>query len=155
MLYMDERPTMPKAFQYTISLAKQAVEGELNPQKSYSGIHPFVQHNLTTTCGKRLFARSKGKLTSYPIPPIPLPPAKYKGQEMIDIGCNWGRWSIAAARKGYVPLGIDPMLEAVLAARDVTREMGLPARFVCGDARHLPFRSEEHTSEVQSPCNLV
>jgi len=141
MLFIDEHPTMPKAFQHTISLAKQASEDNVSlSNRAYRGVHPFVQQNLITTCGRRLFSHSKGKLTSYPIPSIPLPPPKYPGQEMLDIGCNWGRWSIAAARKGYHPVGIDPMLEAVLAARDVTREMGLKARFLCGDARHLPFR---------------
>jgi SAM-dependent methyltransferase len=55
------------------------------------------------------------------------------------VGCNWGRWSVAAARLGYRPVGLDPSLGAVLAARRVCRQMGLAADFVVGDARFLPF----------------
>jgi SAM-dependent methyltransferase/uncharacterized protein YbaR (Trm112 family) len=80
-----------------------------------------------------------GKLGEYPIPELRLPPAK--GQVLLDVGCNWGRWSIAAARLGYKPIGIDPSLGAVLAAKRVATQLGLDIRFVVGDARSLPFRS--------------
>jgi SAM-dependent methyltransferase len=79
-----------------------------------------------------------GKLTDYPIPDLRLPPAN--GQLLLDVGCNWGRWCIAAARLGYTPIGIDPSLGALLAARRVATQLGLTAKFVVGDARHLPFR---------------
>lgn len=79
-----------------------------------------------------------GKLTEYPIPELRLPPAN--GELFLDIGCNWGRWCIAAARLGYVPIGIDPSLGAVFAARRVAAQLGLNAKFIVGDARLLPFR---------------
>lgn len=77
-------------------------------------------------------------LKEYPIPTIPFPPSE--GATLLDIGCNWGRWCIAAARKGYAVAGVDPSLGAVMAARRVARELGLNIRFVVGDARFLPFR---------------
>lgn len=80
-----------------------------------------------------------GKLREYPIPEIRLPPGS--GRLLLDVGCNWGRWCIAAARKGYRPVGIDPSLGAVLAAKRVCAQLGIDARFVVGDARFLPFRS--------------
>jgi SAM-dependent methyltransferase len=46
---------------------------------------------------------------------------------------------VAAARLGYRPVGIDPSLGAVFAARRVSKELGLTADFVVGDARFLPF----------------
>jgi SAM-dependent methyltransferase/uncharacterized protein YbaR (Trm112 family) len=76
-------------------------------------------------------------LTEYPIPEIRLPLGN--GELMLDIGCNWGRWCVAAARKGYRPVGIDPQLGAVMAARRVARQMSLDIRYVCGDGRNLPF----------------
>lgn len=79
-----------------------------------------------------------GTLNEYPIPEIRLPRAE--GALLLDIGCNWGRWSIAAARKGYRTIGIDPSLGAVLAAKRLAKRMGLPCRFVVGDARFLPLR---------------
>ena len=80
-----------------------------------------------------------GKLVDYPIPDIPVPVSS--GGVLVDIGCNWGRRSIAAARKRYRVIGIDPQLGAVMAGRRVARELGLDIQFVCGDARYLPFRT--------------
>jgi SAM-dependent methyltransferase len=62
------------------------------------------------------------------------------GKRFLDLGCNWGRWCLAAAKKGYRPVGLDPSLGAVLAARRVARQLGLDNKYVVGDARFLPFR---------------
>src|SRR5262249_45598378 len=70
-------------------------------------------------------------------PEIRLPPAA--GETLLDVGCSWGRWTISAARKGYAAVGIDPSLSAILAARRVTRSLGLDAAYVVGDGRYLPF----------------
>lgn len=61
---------------------------------------------------------------------------------LLDIGCNWGRWTISASKAGYSCVGIDPSLAAVLAARRLAAQLGVAARFVVGDARYLPFRAE-------------
>lgn len=102
-------------------------------------IHPFVQNEIVGTNGQ-MYASLLGRLKEYPIPQMRLPQGE--GQLLLDLGCNWGRWCVAAARRGYKPVGIDPSLEAVLAARRVTRQMGASARFVVGDARYLPFHGE-------------
>jgi SAM-dependent methyltransferase/uncharacterized protein YbaR (Trm112 family) len=62
------------------------------------------------------------------------------GGTILDVGCNWGRWTLSASRAGHQAVGVDPQLGAVLAARRVARQLGLSARFVVGDARYLPFR---------------
>jgi 2-polyprenyl-3-methyl-5-hydroxy-6-metoxy-1,4-benzoquinol methylase/uncharacterized protein YbaR (Trm112 family) len=80
-----------------------------------------------------------GSLSDYPIPNICLPQTSSK--VMLDIGCNWGRWSIAAARKGYRVVGIDPSLGAIMAAKRVAKQLGLTIDYICADARHLPFRN--------------
>jgi SAM-dependent methyltransferase/uncharacterized protein YbaR (Trm112 family) len=80
-----------------------------------------------------------GCLREYPIPELRLPEST-GGAHLLDIGCSWGRWSIAAARKGYQVVGIDPSLGAVLAARRVARAMELDNLYVVGDARYLPLR---------------
>ena len=85
-----------------------------------------------------------GKLAQLPIPELRLP--KASGARLLDVGCNWGRWSLAAAAKGYRPVGIDPSLGAVLAARRLARLRGLPFEGVVGDARHLPFKSRAFDS---------
>ncbi len=105
-------------------------------QRDKDHIDEFVQGEVPYTSGTLYFA-VQHKLTRYPIPHTYLRPGN--GERLLDIGCNWGRWSIAAARKGYRPLGIDPSLDAVLAARRVSSQLGVEADFVVGDARFLPF----------------
>jgi 2-polyprenyl-3-methyl-5-hydroxy-6-metoxy-1,4-benzoquinol methylase/uncharacterized protein YbaR (Trm112 family) len=99
-------------------------------------VDPVVQFMVAATSGI-LYLPLIGKMRTYPIPELRLPDGQ--GTTLLDVGCNWGRWSVAAARKGYRTTGIDPSLGALLAAQRVTKQQGLDARFVCGDARYLPF----------------
>lgn len=105
--------------------------------RSQSGdVDPVVRYVVSATNGI-LYQSLVGRLSSYPIPDLRLPPAQ--GALLLDIGCNWGRWCVAAARRGYAPIGIDPSLGAVLAAQRICRELAVPAKFIVADARHLPF----------------
>jgi SAM-dependent methyltransferase len=79
-----------------------------------------------------------GKLPRYPVPEFRL--KQGAGRLLLDIGCNWGRWCLAAAKEGFIPVGIDPQFGAVVAAQRVAKQLGVEAYFVCGDARYLPFR---------------
>jgi len=99
-------------------------------------IDPFVQHIIAATNGL-LYIRLVGKLTSYPIPYLRLPPGE--GKRFLEVGCNWGRWCIAAARMGYRPVGIDPSLKGIRSARRVAKQLGVEAHYVVADGRYLPF----------------
>ena len=107
------------------------------------GVDAFVQDEIVRTSGN-LYTALKGRLPRYPIPTSRLPEGR--GQRLLDIGCNWGRWSVAAGRRGYRVVGIDPSLGAVMAARRVTRQLGVEALFVVGDARFLPFADDTFDS---------
>lgn len=121
-----------------IRLAGGGANGSEEPAaKETAAVDRFVQKEIPYTSGN-LYLPVQNKLTRYPIPETHLWPGS--GERLLDIGCNWGRWSIAAARKGFRPVGLDPSLEAVLAARRVSRQLGAEADFVVGDARFLPFR---------------
>lgn len=78
-------------------------------------------------------------------PPVPVPrnPFGRGPLELLDIGCNFGRWSIAYAQMGYTVFGIDPHLKALLAAQQLCEAQGVTPRpaFVAADARYLPFKS--------------
>jgi SAM-dependent methyltransferase/uncharacterized protein YbaR (Trm112 family) len=102
-------------------------------------IDPFVQHIIAATNGL-LYIRLVGKLTDYPIPYLRLPPGD--GKLFLEIGCNWGRWCVAAARLGYRVVGIDPSLKGIRAARHVAQQLGIEAHYVVGDGRHLPFAND-------------
>ncbi len=101
-------------------------------------VHPHVQDIITATCGN-LYRQMRGKMRRYPIPDLRLEPGR--GRIFLDVGSNWGRWCVAAARMGYMPVGIDPAIEAAFAAREVARQLGIRAVFLVGDGRYLPFRA--------------
>ena len=99
-------------------------------------IDPFVQAVIAATNGL-LYIGLVDKLTEYPIPHLRLP--RGEGQRFLEIGCNWGRWCVSAARMGYRPVGIDPSLKGVRAARRVAQQLGIDAHYVVADGRYLPF----------------
>jgi SAM-dependent methyltransferase/uncharacterized protein YbaR (Trm112 family) len=101
-------------------------------------IDPFVQDIIAATNGM-LYIRLIRKLTDYPIPYLRLPPGG--GKRFLEIGCNWGRWCVAAARMGYRPVGIDPSLKGIRAARQAAQQLGVEAHYVVADGRYLPFAS--------------
>src|SRR5262249_51324816 len=102
-------------------------------------IDAVVSHLAAATNGI-LYKHLVGHLKDYPIPNIRL--AGGQGKVLLDIGCSWGRWCMAAAKKGYVPVGLDPSLGAVLAAKRLAKRLGLPFYGVVADARFLPFRAD-------------
>jgi len=102
-------------------------------------IDPYVQDWIGAT-GGLMYQSVVNRLTEYPIPRIPSEPGN--GRTLVDVGCNWGRWTIAAARRGYRPIGVDPSLRAVRAAKRVCLQLGIEANFVVGDARYLPFAAQ-------------
>lgn len=111
-----------------------------NPACNADGpVDPYVQKMIAATCGI-MYKPLIGKLTRYPIPELPLP--KGSGQMLLDLGCNWGRWCLSAAREGYDVVGIDPSLEAIRAARRVAAQLDSPGRYIVADARYLPFKPE-------------
>ncbi|MFZ0733118.1 MAG: methyltransferase domain-containing protein [Candidatus Sulfotelmatobacter sp.] len=102
-------------------------------------IDPFVRNVIGATNGS-LYQHLVGNLTEYPIPVLRLPAGD--GKLFLEVGCNWGRWCIAAARQGYRPIGIDPSLKSILAANRVAQQLGIEATFLVADGRFLPFREE-------------
>jgi SAM-dependent methyltransferase/uncharacterized protein YbaR (Trm112 family) len=102
-------------------------------------IDPFVRRAIGATNGG-LYQHLVGNLREYPIPRLRLPPGK--NGLFLEIGCNWGRWCIAAARLGYRPVGIDPSLKSIRAAYRVAMQLGIEAAYVVADGRFLPFRDQ-------------
>lgn len=101
-----------------------------------SDIKAYLSAMLVPTCGN-LYRGAK--LTRYPIPPFY---AQLDGCELIlDVGCNWGRWSIAAALAGHRVVGVDVHLQSLRIAKAIADELDITPRplFVLADARSLPF----------------
>jgi len=129
----------PKYYLETLGISGEERAALLEDSRNPTSVDPVVRFLIGATCG-RLYDPLIGKIQSYPIPELRLPHGN--GKLFLDIGCNWGRWSIAARRRGYVVVGIDPSLGAVLAARRVSAELKNDATFVVADARYLPFAKQ-------------
>jgi SAM-dependent methyltransferase/uncharacterized protein YbaR (Trm112 family) len=142
MLTRDLSPTQHHVWELTLGDRQQqgwttiAASGSSTPG---CAVHPYVQEVVAATNGM-LYDQLVRKLTRYPIPDIRLPTSDH--EYFLDIGCNWGRWSISAAKKGYVAIGIDPNLEAIRAARAVAQQLEITCLYVVADARSLPFSVE-------------
>jgi SAM-dependent methyltransferase/uncharacterized protein YbaR (Trm112 family) len=124
----------------SVGLSEDEIESirTLSKQTDYS-IDPVVSYLVGATNGIA-YKHLLGKLNTYPIPRLRLPAGN--GKKFLDIGCNWGRWCVSAARKGYEAVGIDPSLGAIMAARRVSKRLGVNANYVVGDARFLPFKEK-------------
>lgn len=109
------------------------------PDAAEGEIDRFVRNVIGATNGS-LYQHLVGNLSEYPIPHLRLPPGN--GAPFLEIGSNWGRWCIAAARLGYRVFGIDPSLRSILAAQRVAGQLGVPASYVVADGRYLPFRDD-------------
>lgn len=120
----------------TLAIAEE--RAPLPPPESSNPVDfdPFVRGAIGATNGA-LYQHLVGKLTEYPIPHLRLPPGN--GKLFLEIGCNWGRWCVAAARAGYRAVGIDPSLKSLRAARRVAQQLGVEVDYIVGDGRHLPF----------------
>lgn len=101
-----------------------------------TAIDPYVQEMVAATCGL-MYRPLVRRLRDYPIPTLRLPAAS--GHRFLDVGCNWGRWCVSAARRGYAAVGIDPSFDAICAARRVALQLGLTITYVVADGRYLPF----------------
>lgn len=100
-------------------------------------IDPVISYLVGATNGI-LYKNVIGQLDRIPLPDLRLPLGE--GRRILDVGCSWGRWSMAAAAKDYRPVGVDPSLGAVLAAKRLAARLGLPFEGVVGDVRHLPLK---------------
>src|SRR5262245_55477414 len=101
MLVDDVETTHDYIRQTLEKVSQTAVENGRSTNDATRGendIDKFVQGEVPYTSGTLYFS-VQHKLTRYPIPETRLRPGK--GERLLDVGCNWGRWSIAAAKKGY------------------------------------------------------
>jgi len=99
-------------------------------------VDPAASH-LVAAAGGFMYKHMQGRLSRYPIPVFPADIVP--GARVLDVGCNWGRWSLAAAQLGGDVTGIDPSLGAVAAMKRVATQLNLRVSGVVGDARRLPF----------------
>lgn len=64
------------------------------------------------------------------------------GARVLDVGCGWGRHSVELARRGFKVTGFDLSGYLLREAERAADEAGVDVRWVRGDMRELPFRTE-------------
>ena len=136
ILLLEEATPTHHVFHETLAKAAKRELLAADNLDASNGIDPYVQEIIVGTCGN-LYRSLHNNLTRYPIPEIRLPQGN--GEHFLEIGCNWGRWCVSAAQKGYRPIGIDPSLDSIIAARKVARQLGIDVEYIVADSRYLPF----------------
>ena len=126
----------PELYLESLGISEDEKRGVVALARRDGPVDPVVAYLVAATNGL-MYRHLIGALDSYPVPDIPLPAGDHR--LLLDVGCSWGRWSLAAHAKGYAVVGLDPSLGAVMAARRVARQLAAPNRYVVGDARCLPF----------------
>jgi len=109
----------------------------------------FIQAMIVSTCGN-LF-RGTNLTGVYPIPDFP---NVFGADNILEVGCNWGRWSIAGAKAGHRLIGIDIHLKSLICARWLSQKLtpGNEPFFVLADARHMPFAPESFGGVFSYSC---
>jgi 2-polyprenyl-3-methyl-5-hydroxy-6-metoxy-1,4-benzoquinol methylase len=79
---------------------------------------PFLNHPLLT-------AERTAVETNFIVAQLQLP----AGARILDVGCAFGRHSIALAQRGYTVTGIDPAAAMIAAAREQAKEAGVSVDF--------------------------
>jgi SAM-dependent methyltransferase/uncharacterized protein YbaR (Trm112 family) len=128
-------PRAPELFLESLGISDDEKDALLTLPRT-GAVDPVVAFLIAATNGL-MYRHLIGSIETYPIPQLRLPPGA--GRRLLDIGSSWGRWSLAAAARGYEVVGIDPSLGAVMAAQRAARQVGATPRFLVGDGRHLPF----------------
>jgi len=111
---------------------------DYKPKPSYYNkqIPWVVQQQISATNGN-LYRNLIGKLSNYPIPNLPV--RCVKDGLMLDIGSGWGRWLVAGAKNGYIPIGMDIRLEFCMTARTILKTLGYTGYLVVADLVNIPF----------------
>ncbi|MCK6590162.1 MAG: class I SAM-dependent methyltransferase, partial [Polyangiaceae bacterium] len=61
---------------------------------------------------------------------------------VLDMGCGHGRHANELASRGYMVVGVDIVQKFLEIAEGEARARGLPAQYVLGDIRGLPWEAE-------------
>jgi SAM-dependent methyltransferase len=63
-------------------------------------------------------------------------------ERILDLGCGYGRHSIALASKGYSVVGVDVTEVYIKSAEAAACELGISAEFICSDILDLEAQGE-------------
>ena len=85
-------------------------------------------YNLTA------FKKGKSSLESIEVEEI----GNVRGKTLLHLMCHFGMDSLSWARKGAIVTGVDYSQDAIKLAKKLSREIKVPATFICSDIYELP-----------------
>ena len=138
MLINEYVPTKNNFSKHSLDIVykKTEIKNKYRNELAKNEIDSHVQRVIAGT-NSNFYKNLIGKLKRYPIPIFPK--INSDGNQLLDIGCGWGRWTISSHKSGFNSIGIDPSLESILAAKRVSKQLDIKSRYLVGDACYLPF----------------
>jgi len=67
---------------------------------------------------------------------------------VLDLGCGHGRHALALAQRGAKVVGVDFAVTLLTRAKDLAADLQVPAHWLRGDIRRLPFRSRSFSAVI-------
>ncbi len=61
-----------------------------------------------------------------------------KGKTMLHLLCHFGMDTLSFARKGAIVTGVDLSDKSIVLAKKLSKEINIPAKFICSDVYDLP-----------------
>lgn len=77
------------------------------------------------------------------------------GKSLLHLQCHFGMDTLSWARRGAMVTGVDFSPEAIATARDLSRELGIPARFIESNVYTLPDVLDEQYDIVYTGYGAI
>ena len=108
---------------------KQALESN---RKRWDALVPV--HVRSRFYSVEKFKSTKNSLQSVELTEV----GKVRGKDLLHLQCHFGMDTLSWAKLGAKVTGVDFSPKAIRMAKSLSRELGIPARFVCSDIYELP-----------------
>jgi len=108
--------------------------------KDYSAINKKWWNDVTRIhAGSKLydlasFKKGKTSLQSIEIEEV----GEVKGKKFLHLLCHFGMDTLSFARKGAIVTGTDLSNKSISLAKKLSKEINIPAKFICSDVYDLP-----------------
>ncbi len=61
-----------------------------------------------------------------------------RGKSLLHLMCHFGMDTLSLSRKGAITTGVDLSNKSIMAAKKLSKELHIPAKFICSDIYNLP-----------------
>lgn len=101
-------------------------------KKWWNDVTPI--HSTSKLYDLKNFKKGKSSLQSIELEEV----GDVKGKTMLHLMCHFGMDTLSWARKGAITTGVDLSDDSIRLAKKLSKEIGVPATFICSDVCKLP-----------------